>query len=128
MATAQRYPLSTASGQAIPLEVIKPLGVLLVDFTAAGYIANAIPAEYVDKIFIASSSEDCYIAASASPVTPVVGTVAVDVIHVPASMIVAFVGNSATLNVRGVSATGRVVLQIVDTWSGLALEQQVTRI
>lgn len=128
MATAQRYPLSSADGQAIPLEVIKPLGVLVVDFTITGYTAVSIPAAYVDKIFIASSSEDCYISTSASPVSVVAGTVATDIVHVPSTMVVAFVANSTTLNVRGVSAVGRVILQIADTWASLSLEQQVTRI
>lgn len=127
MATAGRYPLSSPDGQAIPLEVIKPLGVLVINHTTAGFTATTIPSAYIDKIFIASSTQDCYISTSASPVSPTPGTVAANIIYVPATMTVAFVGNTDTLNIKSISANGQLILQIVDTWASLALEQQITR-
>lgn len=128
MATAQRYPLSTPEGTAIPLEVVKPLGILRIPFTASAYASVNLNAAYQDKIFVAfSKTEDCYISFAASPAAVVDSVVSADIIHVPAGTLLAFVSNTLYLSAQGVSASGTVIIQIVDTWAGLALEAQLTR-
>lgn len=127
MATQNRYPLSTPDGKAIPLDLVKPLGVLRLPFTSASYNAQSISAIYQDKIFTAYSSEDCYLSFAASPTTVVDNTVAPDILFVPAGVMIAFTTNSLYLAAQGVSASGTVHIQVVDIWAGLLLETQVNR-
>lgn len=127
MSTANRYPLSTPDGKAIPLDLIKPMGVLRLPFTASAYNAQSINAIYQDKIFTAYSTEDCYLSFAASPGAIADNTVTANILFVPAGVMIAFITNSLYLAAKGVSVSGSVHVQIVDTWAGLLLEAQVNR-
>lgn len=125
MATANRYPLSTVDGKAIPLEVIKPLGVIRLPFTATAFNVQVLSDAYEDKILMLSSSEDCYLDFAAAPTSPVDDVVLPSMVFVPAGVLIACVTNSVYLNVIGVSTSGILHIQLVDTWAGLALETQI---
>lgn len=128
MATSKRYPLSTPDGQAIPLEVIKPLAYVSIPFTLAGFSTVVdLTATYLDKILVAFSEEGCYLSSLAIPVAPVSGVISPSIIYVPAGIAIAFVTNSTSLSAIGNTVLGTVHIQIVDTWAGLALETQITR-
>lgn len=127
MATSNRYPLSTPDGKAIPLDLIKPMGVLRLPFTATSYNAQSIGSIYQDKLFTAYSTEDCYLSFAASPGAVADNVVTANILFVPAGVMIAFITNSLYLAARGVSASGIVHIQIVDTWAGLLLEAQVNR-
>jgi len=127
MATAQRYPLSTADGQSIPLEVVKPLGVLRMPFTAASFNSQTLAETYLDKIFVVSASEDCYLSFASSASALVDNSVVPESLYIPAGLSIAFVSNSLHLSTIGVSTSGVLHVQIIDTWAGLVLEAQVSR-
>jgi hypothetical protein len=125
MATAQRYPLSTADGTAIPLEVVKPLATTSVAFSVSSFASVTVNTEWKDKIFVAYSDTDCYINFSATPAAVVDKIFTVNTIFVAAGTIVAFVINSTSLHVIGTSAAGTAHISIMDTWAGLMLERQI---
>lgn len=127
MATRQRYPLSTASGQAIPLDVIKVLGLIRLPFTAAAFNSQTLNAAYQDKLFAAYATEDCYIDTRAVPVLLVDNVTETDLIFIPAGVMVVFISNSLYLTARGVLTSGTLHVQIIDTWAGLVQETQLTR-
>lgn len=127
MATSKRYPLSTPEGNSIPLEVVKPLGLLRIPFTSAAYASVILASTFQDKIFIASSDVDCYVSIEQTPENVVDSVVSNDIIYIPAGTMIAFISNTLYLSARGVSASGTVHIQIIDTWAGLALETQISR-
>lgn len=127
MATQNRYPLSTPDGKAIPLDIVKPLGILRLPFTNLSYNSQLISSIYQDKIFTAYSTVDCYLNFSAPSPAVVDNVVAADMLFVPAGVLVAFVTNSTLLAVIGITSSGILHVQIVDTWAGLLLETQVNR-
>lgn len=128
MATANRYPLSSPEGQAIPLDVVKPLGVIRLPFTSASYNSQVLSSAYQDKLLMLSSSADCYLDSNAVAVPIVDNIVSANNVHVPAGTLVIVVINSVHLNVIGVSASGSLHVQILDTWSKVAIEAQISRI
>lgn len=128
MATVNRYPLSTPDGTAIPLDLIKPMGILRLPFITASYNAQTIAATYQDKLFTAYATEDCYLSFAASPAAVVDDVVTTDTLFVPAGVMLAFTTNSLYLAAQGVSVNGIVHIEIVDVWAGLLLETQVNRI
>lgn len=128
MATQGRYPLSTAEGNSIPLEVAKPLAFLSLTFTAGSFTANTDMTLYQDKILVALADSDCYISVAQTPTSPTNGVIAPDIIHIPAGEHISFISNSIYLSVKGMIASGTLKLQILDPWSGLALEAQLSRV
>lgn len=127
MTTANRYPLSTPDGKAIPLDLIKPLGVLRLSFTAAAHNSQTLPSAYQDKIFTAYSTEDCYLDFKATPAAVIDDVVSTDTLFIPAGVLIAFISNSLYIAARGSTASGIVQIQIIDIWAGLLLESQVNR-
>jgi len=124
-----RYPLSTPNGQAIPLDIIKPIALMKITFNFATYVAATdLAASYSGKVFVATTDQDCYISFANSPTVPVSGTVIEDVIYIPAGATVAFVTDSLKLAAIGLSAAGHVEIQICETWAGLAIAAQINRI
>jgi len=128
MSTAQRYPLSTAAGQPIPLDIIKPLGILRLPFLIGVYNARSISDIYQDKLFTIHSTEDCYVSSAAVPGAVADNVVTASILFVPAGTIVSFITNSLYLAVAGITADGTAHIQIAEVWAGISLETTLTRI
>lgn len=126
-----RYPLSTSDGKYIPMEVIRPNSFLSVDFTAIGAsAAEDVPAAV--ELFSVFSNEDCFIqfaAAAASATAIVSGTPKVDAIMIPANVIVTISApiDKKSFSVRGLTASGTLNCNFLETWTGLSLSSQITR-
>lgn len=124
-----RYPLSTPNGQSIPLDVVKPIGLLRINFNSSSFTsATDLASTYADKVFIATTTEDCYIHIGATPAVPVSGIMQVDTIFIPAGATLSFVMDSLKIAAIGVTAVGRLDIQICETWAGLAIAAQINRI
>ncbi len=124
-----RYPLSTPNGMAIPLDIIKPIALLRIDFNTSSFVAAIdLSAIYANKIFVATSNQDCYLHVGDTPASPVSGTALPDVIYIPAGVTLAFVTDSLQIAAIGITNSGRVDIQICETWAGLAIEAQVNKI
>lgn len=126
-ATPKRYPLSTPDGQFIPLEVVKPLSLIPLTFTATAFKTIALDAVQADQILILHSTVDCYVSLIPAPVAPVVDTVSPGLMFLPALTKTTIVSNSTSLSVLGVSVSGTCYVNINQTWEALISEEQLVR-
>lgn len=126
-----RYPLATADGQSIPLDVIRPHGCIEKSFaTGASTAAMDIPATI--DVFSIIVTEDCIIkfaaaAASASALSD--GVLATDVMKIVAGL-VTFISppiGKRSFALRGTLNSGTASINFYENWSGLSLSSQPTR-
>lgn len=128
---SNRYPLSTADGQYIPLDVVRPHGSLTKTFTAAGSTAAMDVPSTVD-IMTFLCDQDCilqFAASSASAAAMVDGTLKADAFFVYANTITNIsppIGKKS-FALRGDSASGIAKINYLETWAGLSLQSQITR-
>jgi hypothetical protein len=126
-----RYPLATADGQSIPLDVVRPNGCIEKTFaTGASTAAMDVPAAI--DVFSIFATEDCIIkfatsAASAAALTD--GVFAADTMKIVAGL-VTFLSppiGKRSFALRAVSANGVATINFYENWSGLSLSSQPTR-
>ncbi len=127
----KRYPFSAADGQAIPLDIIRPHGVIRKSFLLASPTA-AMDVPSTVEAFSILSNEDCVVqfatsAASASALSD--GVLKADSLFVPADILIVVSPplDKKSFSIIGDSANGIAVLQFIETWSGLALQSQFAR-
>ena len=128
---AGRYPFSTADAQSIPLDIIRPEGVVIIP------IAHNSPS----TAFTLSTSLDCFsfhadvqclvkfAASSAVAPSPVENVLLNDCLCVPANtvIIVSPPIDKRSVSVISTKGNGKLVIQYLQTWSGLALKNQQIR-
>ncbi|WCD44274.1 hypothetical protein Tiera_018 [Polaromonas phage Tiera] len=128
MATAnpvdnELYPLSTEKGDAIPLEVIRPLGVIPVALTEAGVVIE-IPADW--KIASFYSDKGCFVQFNRSaPADLINAELLEDVLWVPPGIVVATVIAGPACVVS--NTAGVLVIQGMQKWAGIALKRMAVR-
>jgi len=127
----KRYPLSTADGSYIPLDAIRPVSAVKTAFTTSG-ASSAITIPDTVEMLVILSDENCWakFAASASVAAiPADNTIVSDLLFIPAGfqMVVAFPIDKPSLSFIGDTASGTVVTQLLETWTGLSLQSQLTR-
>lgn len=130
-AIPSRYPLATADGQAIPLDVIRPNSSVLRAFTTGdGSAALSVPANV--EVMIVVADQDCLIqfdtsAASATAYTD--GTIKADSIFIFANtlIVVSPAPEKLSFSFIGISAAGNAYITFLEKWSGLALQTQFPR-
>lgn len=130
---AQRYPLSTADGQAIPLEVVRPIGVVKKSFvTGSGTAAITIPEEC--NLIEVFATQNCILqfaasAASASALSD--GVQKTSAFYLQANALkTRFVSPPIGMNsvsIIGDTSDGSIVLQYLKSWTGLSTAAQPTR-
>lgn len=126
-----RYPLSTPDGQAIPLDVVRPYGLVFKTFLSSGPTAAlTIPAAI--EVFSILASEDCLIkfaASAASAAVPADGVMAADT-GIASKDILTVLSppvDKKSISLIGLSANGTATLSYYENWSGLSLQSQITR-
>lgn len=110
------YPHSTPSGEVIPYDIIRPLGITRKDFTdiASGLIAIPSNAD----ILALFATEDCIISFAATAVAPVDGTFVANCMVVPARTYVNIDHNAATtFSVIGIVGPGTLFVTAVQKWN-----------
>lgn len=126
---AGRYPLSTGDSQAIPLDIIRPESLLIIPFSInTATSAVSLP----DKdCFSFQANNDCYVKFAASNASAVYteNTELANTLFCPKNCIVIV---SPPIDMRSISAicpsgAGRLVIQALQTWSGLSLKNQQVR-
>ena len=128
VAIAGRYPLSTVTGDAIPLDILKPLAVIPVNYNAGAFSAFSLNAAYTDKPLNCYSTTDCWLTWAGAPILPSNGVANVSTLFIPAGILISFIANATSFNVSGDALAGKLILQVVEAWSGLALEIQTNRV
>lgn len=116
------YPYSTQNGIPIPLEIIKPLGVVTGAFTS-GFSALTLPASCALCSILAS--EDMIIDFTNSMTTVVAGTFYTNVLYAPKGIIVIASIPTGTVKIKGLTLGGSFVIQALQKWSALSLPRQL---
>jgi hypothetical protein len=119
-----RYPLSTADGQAIPNDTIRPKALYKIALTTSATSELTLTAGY--KTAVLYSDVDCYVkfggTASVPSTTPVT-----DELFLPAGTIMTVSPEQMKISAVALTGTGSLFVTLVATWSALSLELQNTR-
>jgi hypothetical protein len=127
----KRYPLSTADGQAIPLEIIKPHGIIKKSFlSSAATAAMAVPST-IDIIAI-SADQDVIVqfaSSSASAAALVDGVLTEDAVYIQKDIITVVSPpiDKKSFSIIGDTANGTAIFQFIERWGGISLASQITR-
>lgn len=119
------YPFATQGGDSIPLDIIKPSGLLKKTSLASGSSSFVIPAGYSVGIFYCT--EDAVVSFGADNTTLVEGTVSDETLFLPADAFVTSAFDAGTAYVRSISVNGILYLQLIEKWAGLGYNNQFTR-
>lgn len=125
MSLDQVYPFSTQDGKAIPLDIIRPSGLLYRNFTELAESSLNIPDGYPVAAVIAD--KPCLVKFAGS-----IGILAEDIVYsdlliVPANTITIVSLLSGVGAVKGLTEAGTIYVQLIKKWAGLALDKQFTR-
>lgn len=128
MPTRQRYPLSTPSGQAIPLDVIRPVGVFSISFSP--YSASPPASLNNVELLLLRTTASCFVRfenASATK-TDGSGTLIPNTIYIESGELCVISPPNPYYSVIGTSESGILTVQLLEVWTGLITEHQLTRI
>lgn len=131
MVIKERYPLSTADGKAIPLDVVRPYSLLLLSLTAAaGSTAKQLPTGI--DLFSVIATVDCFIKFYATANTAealAVGVEELDTlfIHANLNIVVCPPVDKPYFSARALSTSGNLYIQFLESWTGLTLQSQINR-
>lgn len=129
--TTGRYPLSTANGQYIPLDVMRPNSMMSKTFvTGSSTGALTCPASIeILEIFADQDLIITFAASSASAAALSDGTSVADSYILKANTLAAIsppIGKKS-FALRAITANGTALINFIESWSGLALASQSTR-
>ena len=121
------YPLSTKEGNAVPLDVIRPNGVIRKSFTSTGTSPIALPND--TDIYSLFATENCYVLFADATITlPADGSFEDDILYVPVNTQIMIRLPDVHFSVISASSrSGELVLQSCITWHGIALASQFVR-
>ena len=128
---SKRYPLSTADGKYIPLDVIRPLSLLKVTTSnSVGSASIKIPAD-IELLRIKSSVDATIQFFSASTVITVVvaGTAKQNALFLPANTVVIISQPTGKnwFSIINDAAAGNCVVEYLECWNALSLQSKITR-
>lgn len=119
------YPFATQDGKAIPLDIIKPAGLILQAFTPLAVASFIIPAGY--KVGTMLASKACIVRFGQTIPALVDGTFYEDMLLIPNDTIITVSFDPTTLYVEGLTESGTFYLQLIERWAGLALDKQFSK-
>lgn len=113
------YPFSTIDGKVIPLDIIRPLGILRIPFTAISTALQDLG--IATPIMILSATEDCFVRFGAAAVVPSTSLTS-NQIMVEKDQIVIVAPHNPNFSVISDGVNGSLTIQLLDRWAGLADE------
>lgn len=121
------YPLATRDSQSIPLDIIRPEGVLVTGFAANADSPLDIPAGKEIGIFTTTGAS-CIVTFGSSVGAIVDNELKTNSVFIPeqSTMTVQLIGQS--VSVRGLAEAGTLVLQLVTTYAALGAPQQFQKV
>ena len=128
---SKRYPLSTADGKYIPLDVIRPLSLLKVTTSnSVGSASIEIPADI--ELLRIKSSVDATIQffPTSTVITAVVaGTAKQNALFLPANIVVIISQPTGKnwFSIINDAAAGNCIIEYLECWNALSLQSQITR-
>lgn len=118
------YPFATKDGKVIPLDIIKPTGVIIKTFNSDNPLAITIPEGIL--VAVLSATEACVVQLTTS-VIPSDGVFIEDALYLPANTLVTTTLKAGSINVIGVQRSGRLAIQAIEKWAGLSLDINYTK-
>jgi hypothetical protein len=130
IATA-KYPFSAKDGTPIPLDVVRPYGVLRKDFNSStGTAAEALPADV--EVLMIRATEDCFIkfanSAATKPVSATPSVLVEDLLYLQKNELQVVSPPALYYSIIGDATSGTVTLQLLETWASISLDTQISRI
>jgi hypothetical protein len=120
------YPLSTADGKEIPLEVATPLFMFRMEITATQHAAVDLP--NLECILCVSSNVDCIVSFGVDAVLPADGVIAQSLMYIPAGVIITLNPVDISMSVIGTSSNaGTLWVNGIQKWQALGKEVLFTR-
>ena len=120
------YPFATQDGKAIPLDILKPSGLILHAYTEGSASTLIIPEQYQVGMFLATTS--CLVCFGEELVKPFVDSIIYEnTLLVPSGNVVSSAIRHPSLSIIGLNEGGQLYIQLIDRWAGLALDRQYQR-
>lgn len=125
-AEAGLYPFATRDAEAIPLDVIDPLGMRYYDLAATGYQSGTLPAVFELGYVWAEFGAIMELASTISG-PPTSGTYYPLTIFIPPGVLltVKFNSNLGFYRIASIGKAGKFCMQAIRKWNALALQQQL---
>lgn len=123
---ANVYPFATQDGKAIPLDILRPSGIMILTFQVATESFFIIPNGYEVGIFF---SPTWVLARFGQPFTvPVLNnTLYTDALIIPSGTMTVASLTQGPCYIKGLTENGTLYLQLIEKWAGLALDKQYIR-
>lgn len=124
----QLYPFSTKEGEVIPLDIIRPAGVMRKNFVP-GAASTSDTVVAATAIMVLEATQDCFVRFGAAAVVPVSGTpstIITDQIYIQAGRIVVCSPKDPNFTVIGDTTPGVLTIQLLEQWAGLGHEASYT--
>jgi len=120
------YPHSAPDGTPIPFDIVRPLGLIRQDFTAAASGNIAIPSDAELLAFM--STQECIVKFGAAATVPANGVHNIDMIVIPAGGLLVVDHNFATtFSVIALADEGTLYVQTIKKWKDLRKQSQFNR-
>lgn len=122
---SQVYPFATQDGKPIPLDIIRPAGLIQISFNNSSSVNFTLTDTYTEGIVLATSA--CLVRQGTDIPSMVDGTFYQDMFLVYTDTLITVSLLSGTIYVKGLSGSGTLYLQLIEKWAGLALPKQFIR-
>ena len=118
------YPLSTRSGDAIPMDIIKPEKVVILDVAPNSVTNHTFDDD--NKVLILYETVDTVLSFSgAGMIAPVPeGTYLTDAVFIPAFTLITCESIAGAGKIVSLADPGTLVIQFVEKWAALAVPKQ----
>lgn len=125
-----RYPLSTVSGQHIPLDILRPSAIIKKDFlSSSASSATALPID--TEVIMLRATQDCFIkfhnSSATKPISGNPSTPVVDTLYLQRGEVQAVAPLYPYYSVIGDTVDGILYIQVLETWAGLSLDASQRR-
>lgn len=125
------YPLSAQDGSSIPVDVIRSLGLVEVDFTTTNSSITLAedPNSKDYSVCVLYATAACLIVPGSTNIpSPLVnGTDYPDMVFVPANIPLTVLLLSGTTKIKGISASGTLYIQRIQKWAAKGLSNQFSK-
>lgn len=122
---SQVYPFATQDGKAIPLDIIRPAGLIQLAFNNSSVVNFTLTDTYTEGIILATSA--CIIRQGSTIPSIVDGTFYQDMFLVYTDTLITVSLLPGIIYVKGLTGSGTLYLQLIEKWAGLALPKQFIR-
>lgn len=113
------YPYTTEDGTPIPLDIIRPKGIIQIGISTTEALLNFTDLTGVAMFY---ATQDCYVVFAPSFGSVVNNTLKLNTLFIPKNHVVSSTINALSCSVKSLSTTGILIVQLIEKWSGLTLD------